>query len=227
MTTGREEWSSAEHVARYLAIRESLGRRAEGDEVLDGLVPGDARRILDLGTGDGHLVDLLRIRRPNATFVALDASPPMLEAAARRFSSDAPVELVAHDMVVPLPQMGHFDAVVSAFAIHHLEDDRKRELLDEVVALLVPGGVYANLEHVSSPTPGLHIEFLAEIGLGPDGGDASNRCIDVETQLGWMRGTGLVDVDCLWKWREMALLVGRRPHRLDESATDEPGRTSG
>ncbi len=159
--------------------------------MLEGLIPLGTRRILDLGTGDGHLVDLLRVRRPHATFVALDASPPMLEAAARRFSSEAPVELREHDMAQRLPDMGRFDAIVSAFAIHHLADSRKRGLLDEVFAILNSGGIYANLEHVSSPTQSLHVEFLAEIGLSPDGGDASNRCIDVETQLGWMR-----DVAC-------------------------------
>jgi tRNA (cmo5U34)-methyltransferase len=216
MATGREEWSSAEHTARYLGLRDSLGRRGEGDEVLEGLIPLDARRILDLGTGDGHLVDLLRIRRPDATFVALDASPPMLEAAARRFSSGAPVELCERDMAQPLPDMGRFDAIVSAFAIHHLEDPRKREILGEVCGMLAADGLYANLEHVSSPTQRLHETFLAEIGLGPNDGDASNRCIDVEIQLGWMRDAGLVDVDCLWKWREMALLVGTKPSSPDK-----------
>ena len=114
-------------------------------------------------------------------------------------------------MCQPLPEMESFDAIVSAFAIHHLEDPRKRELIDEVFAILAPGGIYANLEHVSSPTLKLHVEFLAEIGLGAEEGDASNRCIDVETQLRWMRDAGLADVDCLWKWREMALLVGTKP----------------
>jgi ubiquinone/menaquinone biosynthesis C-methylase UbiE len=84
--------------------------------------------MLDLGTGDGRLLGLLKIDRPEARGVALDFSPVLLERARERFVGDPLVEVVDHNLDEPLPALGYFDAVVSCFAIHHLTHERKRSL---------------------------------------------------------------------------------------------------
>jgi SAM-dependent methyltransferase len=207
------EWTTTEHALRYLARADALPHRTEGEGVLLDHVSLSARRILDLGTGDGRLLALLRIDRPESQGVGLDLSEPMLDAARHRFSGDERVELRRHDMALPLPEIGTFDAIVSCFAIHHLEHERKRSLFGEIFERLEPGGVFANLEHVASPTDRLHRRFYEALGYGADWEDPSNRLLDVETQLHWLRETGLQDVDCYWKWLEMALLVGLKPGR--------------
>ena len=204
-----EEWGTEEFAQRYLSRADGYPRRDEGERALLEFVPGDAARVLDLGTGDGRLLSL--VLGDGMRGVGLDVSPPMLRAAAERFGDDPRVELLQHDLVEPLPALGRFDVIVSSFAIHHLEDDRKRALYGEILDALEPGGLFANLEHVASPSERLNLAFIAAIGETPEEADPSDRTLDVFTQVGWLRELGYEDADCHWKWREMALLAGRRP----------------
>ena len=202
------EWTKAEHVLAYLGRADSIPHRVEGEAALLDEIPTAARRILDLGTGDGRLIDLVLRRCPAAEGVAVDFSTVMLEKLQQRFAEGRSVTIVRHDLSDVLPSLGTFDAVVSSFAIHHLTHQRKRTLYREVFQALSPGGVFCNLEHVSSPTESRHHQFLAAIGVTPEEEDLSNQLLDVETQLAWLREIGFAEVDCLWKWRELALLCG-------------------
>jgi tRNA (cmo5U34)-methyltransferase len=145
--------------------------------------------------------------------VALDFSDTMLEQVRKRFANDKKVTILKHDfsMILPARDLGKFDLVVSSLAIHHLEHERKKQLYCEVFNLLNSKGVFCNLEHVSSPTPNVHDKFLAAIGWTRESEDPSNKLLDVETQLIWLRQIGYIDVDCYWKWMELALLVGCKP----------------
>jgi tRNA (cmo5U34)-methyltransferase len=134
----------------------------------------------------------------------------MLARARERFSSHVRVQVQEHDLARPLADWGKFDVVCSSFAIHHLPHERKRALYREVWDALNPMGVFCNLEHVSSTTAGVRRRFWEEMGARPEDEDPSNKLLDVQTQLGWLREIGFSDVDCYWKWRELALLIGKK-----------------
>jgi SAM-dependent methyltransferase len=180
----------------------------EGEAALLEFVPLAAARILDVVSGGGKLLALAKADRPQAEFLALDFSPAMLEELHRRFDGDGKVTIVAHDFSNPLPSLGYFDSVISSFAIHHVPHERKRSLYREVFDLLRPGGIFCNLEHIASPPDRLHQQSLDRLGITTEQEDPSNKLLDLERQLGWLREIGFVDVDCHWTWRELALLAG-------------------
>jgi tRNA (cmo5U34)-methyltransferase len=203
-------WTRTDHALDYLERADRITHRSEGETALLEFIPQTTRRILDLGTGDGRLLALVKREHPNTEAAAIDFSPAMLEAAGKRFAGDPSVAVIPHNLDNTLPDLGEFDAVISCFAIHHVEHERKRALYSEIYGVLNAGGVFCNLEHVASPTPRLHEEFLRGIGFTLETEDPSNKLLDLDTQLRWLREIGFVDVDCHWKWRELALLAGRR-----------------
>jgi tRNA (cmo5U34)-methyltransferase len=210
------EWKNPEHAQAYLSRMTDIPHRLAGEATLLSEVPTESMRVLDLGCGDGHLLDLVLAHCQNATGVGLDFSPTMLQQAQSRFDGDDRVAIVDHDMEQPLPDLGAFDCVVSSFAIHHCTHQRKRELYAAIFLLLEPNGVFCNLEHVSSPNDRIHNRFVDAMGMNPEDEDPSNKLLDVETQLDWMKDIGFADVDCFWKWRELALLVGtKNPQNVD------------
>jgi len=201
-------WSDPDRADGYLARIGRSAPRAAGEEVLVSVLPDSPRTVLDLGCGDGRLAALVMEHRPSVEHVvAVDSSPAMLGHARARFDGDDRVSVQEWNLNEPLTPLGRFDVVVAGFSIHHLGDPRKQGLFGEVAEQLADDGVFANLEVVASATPELHRQFLDLIGRPDD--DPEDRLVPVEAQLLWMREAGLTQVDCLWRWRGFALLVGR------------------
>src|SRR5579859_550676 len=99
-------WTSTDHARDYLERADSISHRSEGESALLEFIPAAARRILDLGTGDGRLLalvreELTRWEHPDTEAVAVDFSPAMLEAVRKRFAGESSVSVVAHNMDNP------------------------------------------------------------------------------------------------------------------------------
>jgi SAM-dependent methyltransferase len=198
-----EEWSDSARVVEYLS--REIPHRHIAEEMLLEALPRRVGRFLDLGTGDGRLLALVRARHPKAEAIGLDSSAPMLDRAKERFDGDSLVGLRRHDLRNRLTDVGTADVVVSGLAIHHLDDERKRELFGEIHALLAPGGVFANLDLVRAASERLHERFRREIGRTED--DPADRLAGLGEQMSWLREVDFAEVDCHFKWLELALIV--------------------
>jgi tRNA (cmo5U34)-methyltransferase len=167
------------------------------------------------------LASAVRAAVPGAGHTLLDGSADMLEAAHRRLGDR--VRLVAADLTDPLPA-GPFDAVVSALAVHHLDDAAKRQLFGRILGVLMPGGIFVNAEQIAGPTP-WHERQYADVHerdarrAGSDdvewGGAlqrmAHDRCATLDNQLLWLREVGFERVDVAYKRYRFAVFAGFAP----------------
>jgi tRNA (cmo5U34)-methyltransferase len=216
------------HAPRYTALRRRLvpGYDEFYGAVVDvlSLSAQPPRRVLDLGAGTGLLSARIAEAFPDTEFELLDGSEPML-AEARVRLGDAVAAVHVADMADPLPA-GPFDAIVSALAIHHLTDADKRRLFSRAREALVAGGVFVNAEQVAGPTDELTAIYNSiwerdcralgateEELAGARERMRHDRCVDVESQLAWMREAGFGAADCVYKSWRFAVLAGFKEAR--------------
>jgi len=185
--------------------------------------PGSPR-ILDLGAGTGILAAAIVDRVPAAQLHLLDASPEMLRQAERRLGQFRP-HVVVRELNADLPA-GPFDAIVSALAIHHLDDADKRGLYARVLAALAPGGLFVNAEQVSARSARLqclfesvHLDRARALGSSEAEVAAAvrrmsyDRCATVADQVAWLDALGFEDAECLHRSFRFAVLAAWKPAR--------------
>jgi ubiquinone/menaquinone biosynthesis C-methylase UbiE len=201
-----------------------------GDRTID--------RFLDLGAGAGAFAEIVMAVHPRSSGVLVDFSEPMIAAADQRLAAQRGrwayrrADLSSPGWRDALPAGERYDAVVSAFCIHHLPDARKRELYGEVLELLEPGGLFLNWEHVAAP--GLAEGMLGEVMLErlvaaeqrrPDPRPAAeierdfvereaadgDILLDPETQRRWLAEIGFEQVDTFFKLHELSIFGGVKP----------------
>lgn len=160
-------------------------------------------------------------RFPAARLTLVDGSTAMLDRAREQFGDDPSVAFRVADLAT-CDLEGPWDAIVSALAIHHLEQPAKKDLFARIRSALAPGGLFVNAEQVLGPTPEAedrYVRFWHEdiraLGVPEDEVAraaermAFDRCAPVENQLAWMREAGLTDVDCSFKDWRFAVLSAR------------------
>lgn len=138
----------AEHAERYDRQAELvMGDRDRHRRYLRDLLQSletEPDTFVDLACGTGYFTEVFFEVFPAIRGTAIDGSEAMLQQARARFRD------VSHDLTlrcellqsVDWSAVGPTSLVFSAFAIHHLSDDEKRDLLRTIYENLEPGGSF-------------------------------------------------------------------------------------
>ena len=243
MTRTDEVWKTEELSKTFLeGVRGAIPLATEQIEVMLRIIQKfrpQVSRFLDLGCGNGILGRAIHAEYPDAKGIFLDFSKSMIEAAkSQQVDKPENLEFIIQDFGVKnwvdcFADRERFDVIVSGFAIHHQPDERKREIYQEIYELLQPGGVFLNLEHISSSSA-LIEELFEDLMMDSlyafhhsQGSEKSKEQIaqdyykrpdknanilaPVELQCNWLREIGFLHVDCYMKIFELALFGGVRP----------------
>jgi len=121
--------------------------------------PRDAKiEVVDLGVGSGVTSAYILKNFPNARVTGVDLFPEMLDEARPRLKPFADrMTLVQSENTTFLASAEtKVDAIVSAFCIHHQDEQGKKDLFAAIQKRLKPGGVFLMLDWTIFNSPHLH-----------------------------------------------------------------------
>ena len=140
-----------------------------------------APRILDLACGCGSVTARLLKRLPSAEVVGIDRDPVLLRIAREIWTDDPRVSIEQADLREMAwrerPEIGQFDAVVTAASLHWFEPKDLEALYRAIASCLIPGGLFANLDWIQiAKAPALqglsdsYVRDHEDANLADDGG---------------------------------------------------------
>lgn len=209
--------------------------RAHDSAVLAGLDLRPGLRVLDVGCGVGDLTERVARLVPGGDVLGVDASPEMVEQAARRTGGVLRFAVARAQDLTSVVHPGTVDVVLSTAVLHWVPADEHPAVLAGVHAVLRPGGTLraelggagqiaaarAVLDEESVryggrtapfffPGPELYGALLAEAGL--------------DTGSGWVRllrqRRSLPDQAALLGWLRSQVLLAYLPALPDDAARE-------
>lgn len=106
----------------------------------------DPPLIMDIGCGWGHVTEEILKHKPEATVHMTDYSAEMVSISQKHFALNPRVTVYQHDLNqgLGLTDRGRYDAVVSCFALHHIQPANRVRLYQDINTVLKPGGIFIN-----------------------------------------------------------------------------------
>jgi tRNA (cmo5U34)-methyltransferase len=162
-------WQTNEAARHYECIGNfMIPGRDEIMEIVSGLTAAFTPLngfILDLGCGYGDATYAALLKVPDSSAVLIDFSDEMLRRARERFRSNQKIKLIKYNLNEGIPnnlKPASFDAVISCFALHHIDFERRIPLYIEINNVLKPGGIFVNGDRFVEESPAIN-EWMFDI----------------------------------------------------------------
>ncbi|MBD8003895.1 class I SAM-dependent methyltransferase [Bacillus sp. Sa1BUA2] len=179
-------------------------------------------KILDIGAGTGLFASFIKEKFPKATITLIDISENMLEKARNRFKEEENIAYINADYS-EYKFEEKFDIIVSSLSIHHLTDEAKKKMFNNVYNLLTPKGIFVNADQVLGHTPFIDSMYkkdwnnkITMSGLTDSEIQAAHertkldRMATLDHQMKWLIDSGFQDVDCVYKYFNFVVLFARK-----------------
>lgn len=223
-----EERFKADEAQNYdEVIRRRIPLYAEIQSLMVSLLPFSKKeyiRVLDLGCGTGGTSIALLKEFPLARVTGVDSSQAMLEVVSGKVKQTTwRIDFLCQDIKDPLPQCEDgFDAILSAFSLHYLNEEEKKGVFARCLSFLKPGGIFIDAEAVISPSEKVYQSYLEkwkefqrcngfsdeEIGTHMLKFIRDVKPVTVERQVELMADAGFADVECYFKYLNWAVFGG-------------------
>lgn len=186
-----------------------------------------AKKVLDIGAGTGLFSQFVYEVNPDLEFTLIDLSDDMLQVARERFRGKKNFEFIELDFSKgALP--GKYDLIISALAIHHLEDEDKAKLYKNVYQALNGGGLFINADQVTGRSllfDSLYKyywrETVSHSGLDHDAlvqafeRTKLDKFAPLEVQLKMLEKAGFNEAACIYKNMSFAVFGGFRDEKVE------------
>lgn len=179
--------------------------------------------ILDIGAGTGLMSAFILEKFPGARITLMDFSENMLDVARQRFTGMQNITCVVRDYSHG-DLGGPYDIICSALSIHHLAQQDKKQLFNAIFSALVAGGMFVNADQADGETLYFRDRYLEYwndfLRAGPLNDSEHQEILKrrnkldqnekLSLQLQWLRDSGFVDVDVVYKNRTFIVTVARK-----------------
>ncbi|MGO8990805.1 MAG: class I SAM-dependent methyltransferase [bacterium] len=189
--------------------------------------------ILDLGCGDGIVIDELLKIDNSIEATLIDGSEDMLNRAKDRLKDFKNVHFIRasfQELLNKTTLLRNYDFIVSSLAIHHLTMEEKTVLFKTIYSHLNVDGYFLNIDVVLAPSGALEQWYLLlwkewiderKSFLGIEGGhyediiwkykdNTDNKPDILAVQLNTLQAIGFRDVDCFYKYGIFTMYGGKK-----------------